>query len=69
MADDFEFEDSDYDLGYCPGDPTLDDVNGFELVSFAAAQMKIALHPREDHRNLASVGLLSEMYGDKLDVR
>jgi acyl carrier protein len=69
MADHTKFEDADYDLSYCEGDPTLDDVNAFELMTLVAEQTKIELHPNEAHRDLASVGLLADMYGDKLDVR
>lgn len=64
-----EFEDQDYDLAYCEGDPTLDDVNIEELLRLTELQAEILSHPREEHQDLASVGLLSEMYGDELDVR
>lgn len=62
------FEDDDYDLGYCEGDPTLADISGSDLIYLSAQQMLIELHPDEAHRDLASVGLLAEMYGDDLVV-
>lgn len=62
------FEDQDYDLGYCEGDPKLEDIDPKELKRLAKLQAEIASHPREDHRDLASVGLLAEMYGDELQV-
>lgn len=68
MVDDFDFEDTDYDLSYCEGDPTLDDVDPVKLNMLSAKQMSISLHPREDHQDLASVCLLVEMYGDDLVV-
>lgn len=62
------FEDEDYDLGYCEGDPKLEDINPKDLTRLAKLQQAIVLHPRENHQDLASVGLLAEMYGDDLEV-
>lgn len=62
------FEDEDYDLGYCEGDSKLEDIDPEELNRLVKLQMKIALHPRENHQDLASVGLLTEMYGEELQV-
>lgn len=66
-----EFEDQDYDLGYCEGDPKLEEMTEEELrelVKLSKAQTEIRKHPREDHQDLASVVLLTEMYGNDLVV-
>ena len=68
-VDFIEFEDQDSDLSHCEGDPKLEDIDWEEVSRLEKLKHIIDAHPDEAHRDLASVGLLSEMYGEELDVR
>ena len=61
------FLSDDGELGYTEGD--LDDVDWAALERLQSRIDEINAHPVRLHRDLASVGLLVEMYGDDLDVR
>ena len=63
------YHDSVYDFNeaQCDGDPSLDDIDWDEVAKLQRLQDE-ALAVPEDERPMAMLGLLSEMYGEELQV-
>jgi hypothetical protein len=63
-------EDTFGDTGdsFCDGDPDLDSIDWGEVARLQEMEDAILALETEPERNLASVVLLAEMYGDELTV-
>lgn len=63
-------EDQFGDIGdsFCDGDPDLDSIDWNEVARLQELEDGILSLDSEEERNLASVVLLAEMYGDELKV-
>ena len=62
-----EFEDG-YDGAYCEGDPDPEQVDWDEVHRLQNLLDLTNSHPNVAHRDLSSVGILADMYGEDLVV-